>query len=1633
MGKRGPYPSHEGEENLNQVAVTQQLNTTDLSVALLCATAESRPNEEQIFSPHYGCLYSRGSIALRPERPACGVENFVSKIWKLTGFLNPWACPPIAAEGIKVVQINGNNGEWTNGDDLADKAIVKRLEKKGQKAKVKAKRTEQLSKQKKYIEEKMAKGPKARARVEKSIGSSRVIRGRGDYELGRNVGSKVGGWIGEKLHGWFSSLFGGSGDYQMHNGFPAVKSNSFLSGGTSIPSMHSDNGGGIVVSFHEYLGDISMTEEFTLRSYDINPINETSFPWLNVIAGNFMQYTLRGAVYCFVTNSSDVVSAPTQGMGSISGSIRYDVDSEPPGNLEEMLNSYFAASAKPSVNQAFPVECARDQTIVPVMKIQQPGVTPGDLQFYTFGVLDIATQDAPNAYTGAGKLYVTYEVEFFKPRMSSSPGTAPMFMMDFTGLTVATYFTPVADTIAVKQPRINSLGLVVDPSFVGRYVFPLSTPTGATYLLYYANLGTATANHAVVSLSYGGGMAAAYSLIDQAIQTLPEPLTSTNGSSGAATVFASFKYDGTGTQIAPPYIQLTTSGATPIAASNGATVIIVRIDPKISTGLTLRKPIVYTRKQFCRYLLDTIAGRSSKSAPPDEVNARLIDWVKQFDRTSSWILSNPLPRAQQPFDITLLEALTSISRYTGIVEDVDECKDDDSEYEEVVVRRPKQKGVVIRSQLNGANGEVTGKDDVDGSLEFLFEIESDDDEAFQASPLSQGKLIPRLLSYNNPSPVHCVPKRGPGKRFERALSYMRDLLSQSLTQFFPVVVATIVRSYTDPLCGYCLDLYDHPPFLNIVGRVVESACPCGCALTCTRTGCQGVKRKNTGCKCFEIECLRAYCTGEVVTDTNIYETRMLAAILAAQRRPNPYVLAVLECTRKLLLQNIHTKEFDAQCAANVHALSQINGSHGEYTNGDDLAQQYTACYAEPCTLSGGRHLHKKKSDNPERKYSQALRRIVESKNAEVAKSKGEANKPRKPIQSYECELTYPDCKIVEHGHALNDQSIFRMECKGDDITLFEVQTQSRNDDDTCNNCWRRVPAKNLNYGICLECTMAIIEVGEPGFVEKQPITVMVRSESKWATVLKKDGSSLKSLRVTSEGKEIKEQNSFAPVLTEELLNPCVPVPLKNGCTRKDEILVNGVWSPFLGPDGEAIDYGLSLFDDSKVDVCPTPFLEDLSAFEIKTPHPSPKNSKIIPIPKLKKEIRKKEKRKSGVESRVVLLRSLNFQPPPSLPRLARGHGGFCSCNHCPEALAPRPRTPFKRGYCQKIDCWQKGVCLLHGRIRAPAFPPGGQHTPAQLTLARWKHVDREKLVRLDEAPPFPDGFWDPKMRCFSSPPILRAEDRTVPVEGKVFGSTYECHPLLWRPPSGKVYVLDDVFPDYTSIVKGAWREHFDYNPVHPDLPEEISTEVDGRTRDVIVYYTVDPRKTYTLYQRMANFCKDHAPFLQKGVGYTLNDNNGLTASETLFIKSHSTSTYTWGLPWSPYWNKEASYTSPKMSDFAFLGLAYYQSCASVPIFTELYDYLYEVSEKRVNDLHSRIFVRSVEKSGGSVEIVASAVAAVKTVALKYEFAGELFKLEPRVFCNTLHHFVQQSIVQGLRDLAAVTPVTGIAFGSWGSR
>jgi len=224
------------------------------------------------------------------------------------------------------------------------------------------------------------------------------------------VGAGVGRWLGQGI----GSIFG-SGDYSTV-GQPT--NYNVLTNGKQIPQFsttHQTN----IVCHREYLGDIQGTTAFSNTVYPLNPGIASTFPWLSTIAENYQEYKFHGIIFEFRPLITDFVTSGAPGV--IVMATNYNADVPQYVNKQQMENSEYAVSVKPTSNLIHGIECETSQTILPQRYIRSGAVPSGqDLRLYDTGNFQFATQSNPNQ--NLGELWVSYCVEFFKPVLPVTSG-----------------------------------------------------------------------------------------------------------------------------------------------------------------------------------------------------------------------------------------------------------------------------------------------------------------------------------------------------------------------------------------------------------------------------------------------------------------------------------------------------------------------------------------------------------------------------------------------------------------------------------------------------------------------------------------------------------------------------------------------------------------------------------------------------------------------------------------------------------------------------------------------------------------------------------------------------------------------------------------------------------------------------------------------------------------------------------------------------------------------------------------------------------------------------------------------------------------------------------------------------------
>lgn len=248
------------------------------------------------------------------------------------------------------------------------------------------------------------------------------------------LGRKIGGWLGEAAEDFVG--FMGWGDYDEVSPSPEALNTNSLAGrmGPGVLPGFQSAAGMIRVQNREFLGDISTGTDLSTQSYVrvLNPADALTFPWLNVLAQSFEQWSPLGMMFEFRSTSGAAISGTNSSLGSINMATQYDVLAPRFGSKNTILNHFFSASGKPSENILHPIECRPDQTPIKPLMIRKPTQELGvlevgvlatldamyDARLYDLGRFEMLNTGSQAAYVG-GELWITYDILLLKPRVNN--------------------------------------------------------------------------------------------------------------------------------------------------------------------------------------------------------------------------------------------------------------------------------------------------------------------------------------------------------------------------------------------------------------------------------------------------------------------------------------------------------------------------------------------------------------------------------------------------------------------------------------------------------------------------------------------------------------------------------------------------------------------------------------------------------------------------------------------------------------------------------------------------------------------------------------------------------------------------------------------------------------------------------------------------------------------------------------------------------------------------------------------------------------------------------------------------------------------------------------------------------------
>lgn len=390
--------------------------------------------------------------------------------------------------------------------------------------------------------------------------------------LGGPGGAGVGGMIGNAGGNFISKLMG-HGDYAVTNAPQLQENNLVLANAAQMPQFGT---GKVACKFvhREFLGDVYSSTTpgaFKITDFPINPGLDSTFPWLSgVVGAKFQQYRINGMSFEFRSMSGDALNSTNTALGSVIMSTDYDSADNTFASKQEMENTEYGVSCKPSVNMMHGIECARAQTPVSELFIRAFDVPANkDIRLYDMGRFSIATVGCQAASVNLGELWVSYDIDCFKA-IEQPPQYLTPFAQYRLNAVDATHALGTSQTEVTDQ-----IGLVFEyEAGVASIIFPSDMPPGSTFWFYWSLTGTSTAavptgDVPVVS----GGLTDGFTSYQAT--PYPGPTATTDYKSFSST----YRYDGTGTPANPP--KLSVAGGVVPTAITIAVVTVSMMSAKI--------------------------------------------------------------------------------------------------------------------------------------------------------------------------------------------------------------------------------------------------------------------------------------------------------------------------------------------------------------------------------------------------------------------------------------------------------------------------------------------------------------------------------------------------------------------------------------------------------------------------------------------------------------------------------------------------------------------------------------------------------------------------------------------------------------------------------------------------------------------------------------------------------------------------------------------------------------------------------------------------------------------------------------------------------------------------------------------
>jgi hypothetical protein len=305
------------------------------------------------------------------------------------------------------------------------------------------------------------------------------------------VGGKIGSWIGNAAQKIFKSITG-FGDY-------TVTSNSLLGlDAASPPSFDTANGRTVRVKHREFIQDVSGSVAYVNQVVlPINPGLPNSFPWISNIASEFEEYRILGMVFEYKTTSAmSITSGTNTSMGVVMMATQYNANNPPFVDKVHLENYDYSTSCVPSISALHPIECAPNLTAQTELYVRNAGTSlvGQDLRLFDMGKFQLSTVGFQSANI-VGELWVTYDIEFIKPKLSASTSLAIYEKSIVSAPSGSSPFGSSAtnfQTYNVQYPASSPVGsTTIPPYWVSATTINLGILPIGSYSISYTVIGSA--------------------------------------------------------------------------------------------------------------------------------------------------------------------------------------------------------------------------------------------------------------------------------------------------------------------------------------------------------------------------------------------------------------------------------------------------------------------------------------------------------------------------------------------------------------------------------------------------------------------------------------------------------------------------------------------------------------------------------------------------------------------------------------------------------------------------------------------------------------------------------------------------------------------------------------------------------------------------------------------------------------------------------------------------------------------------------------------------------------------------------------------------------------------------------------